>query len=198
MQLPKSFFFSTAVVFPMTRSRTPGRNMAGESFDSTEDSGVPVLRMDGLSDAADIQGTGLAAGSIVIDKCLSRTFVAAYLLTGNARQAKGMMLESMQQLEIGAIRNGCLSWKAIVAAIPTGDSYPEATPGETSTRLPLELLRVLRLPPLLRQCFVLRVLMAMPRHYCAGLLRIDAQDVDANSCLAARQLASLGAGEVTG
>jgi hypothetical protein len=57
--------------------------------------------------------------------------------------------------------------------------------------LPVELLRVLRLSPRIRQCFVLRFLMAMPRQYCADLLRIDAEEVDANSCLAAQQLASI-------
>jgi hypothetical protein len=63
--------------------------------------------------------------------------------------------------------------------------------------LPVELLRVARLSPRLRQCFVLRVLMAMPRRYCAGLLRMDAEQVDANSCLAAQELANMAAVEAT-
>ena len=52
----------------------------------------------------------------------------------------------------------------------------------------------MRLSRRLRQCFVLRVLMAMPRQYCAELLRIDAEQVDANCSLAAVELARLAAG----
>jgi len=37
--------------------------------------------------------------------------------------------------------------------------------------------------------------MTMPRQYCAGLLRIDAEEVDANSLLAAQELANFAAVE---
>ena len=188
---------STAAVFTTGRPHTPGRDMAGESFDSAEDYGVPIPRIDGADTGTSTHGTPLAAGSIVIDKCLSRIFVAAYLLTGSAQQAEAMMLESIQQLDIDATRNGCLSWKSIAAAIARGCSGAEQRPDEPSTALPIELLRVLRLSPRLRQCFVLRVLMAMPRQYCADLLRIDAEEVDASSRLAAQKLANIAPMETT-
>jgi hypothetical protein len=105
--------------------------------------------------------------------------------------------ESIQQLDTNATQAGCLSWKAIDAAIMRGDRESDHTADETPAALPVELLRVLHLSPLLRQCFVLRVLMAMPRHYCAGLLCVDADQVEANSCLAARELASMAAVEAT-
>jgi len=196
MHLPIHILVSTAAVPAKGRCRNPGGDRAGESFDSVEDYGVPLPRMDGSRTAADIQGTAFAAGSLVIDKSLSRIFVAAYLLTGSARVAEGVMLESRQPLDIDAIRSGCPSWKAIAAAIVRGNPSLEETPGDASPMLPSELLPVLRLSPGLRQCFVLHVLMAMPRHYCAGLLRIGAWEVDANSRLAARKLAG-GAREAT-
>ena len=186
----KAFPLSTAVVLTMARSSAPFRDMSGESFDSAEDYGVPVVRMDGSGIGASVPGTALAAGSIVIDKCLSRIFVAAYLLTGSAIDAEGVTLESIQQLDINAAPNGCLPWKAIAATVTRGNLDSERPRDETPTALPVELLRVLRLPPRLRRCFVLRFLMAMPRQYCADLLRIDAEEVDANSCLAAQHLAS--------
>lgn len=182
-------------VLPSTdRSRTAAAGMADESFEPTADYGVSVPQMDWLD--ANVPGTALTAGSLVIDKCLSRLFVAAYLLAGSAKQAEAVMLESIEQLDIKATRDGRLSWKAIARAIMLGDADSEQPPDEAPpTILPVELLRVVRLAPRLRQCFVLRILMAMPRQYCAGLLHIDARQVDENSRLAARQLANMVAGE---
>jgi hypothetical protein len=183
------------MVYTMEGSGTPGQDMAGEFLDSAEDYGVPVPRMGGSATLADIETAALAAGSVVIDKSLSRMFVAAYLLTGSARQAESVVSESIQHLDTNATRVGCLSWKAIAAAILSEDPDADPTPDESPTELPIELLRVMRLSPRLRQCFVLRVLMAMPRHYCAGLLRINAEQVDADTCLAAQELARIMAGE---
>jgi hypothetical protein len=159
-------------------------------FDSAEDYGIPVPRMAGSDAIADIQWPAAAACSIVIDKCLSRIFVAAYLLTGSAEQPEKAMLESTQQLNAGATHDGCPPWKAIVAAIMRRCRDSVEAIDEALTILPIELRRVLWLSPRLRQCFVLRVLMAMPRQYCAGLLGIDAEEVDASSGLAAQELAT--------
>jgi len=197
MYPPTRLHLSTPMVFTMERSCAPGHDLAGEFPDSAEDYGIPVRRMRGSVTAADIDATALEAGSLVIDKSLSRMFIAAYLLTGSARQAEAVVSESIQQLDANATRDGCLSWKAIDAAITRGDRESEHTADEAPAALPIELRRVLRLSPLLRRCFVLRVLMAMPRHYCAGLLRMDAEQVDANSCLAAQELARILAGETT-
>jgi hypothetical protein len=185
------------MVYTMERSGTPGHDMTGEFLDSDEDYGVPVPLMGGSVTAAEIDSAALKAGSVVIDKSLSRMFVAAYLLMGSAEQAEAAVSESIQQLDANATQAGCLSWKAIDAAIMRGDRKSNYRADETLAALPIELLRVLRLAPLLRRCFVLRVLMAMPSHYCAGLLHIDAEQVDANSCLAAQELARVMAGETT-
>lgn len=182
---------SPPVVYTTERSHTPGRGMAGKFTDSAEDHGVPVVRTHGSFAAANTQGTALGAGSVVIDPCLSRIFVAAYLLTGNAEQAEAVASESIQQLDISATRDGRLSWKTLAAAILQRDPGPEQMHHEAPMALPVELQRVLRLPPRLRQCFVLRVLMAMPRHYCAGLLHMGADQVEANSSQAAQVLASI-------
>jgi hypothetical protein len=182
---------SNAVVYTMERSRAPGCGAASELPDPAEDYGIPLLRTDCAAGAAYAQGTALEAGSVVIDRCLSRIFVAAYLLTGSAKQAETAVSESIQQLDINDTRGGWLSWKAVAAAIVREDPDARQTPEAAPVALPVELLRVLRLSPSLRPCFVLRVLMAMPRHYCASLLRIDAEQVDTDSCLAAQELAAI-------
>jgi len=183
------------MVYTMEWSRTPGHDMAGSFLDCPEDYGVPVPGMDGSAGVSNIRGTDLDAGSVVIDRCPSRMFVTAYLLTGSAKQAEAVLSASIPKLNAKATRDGSLSWKAIAPAILRGDPDLEPPRDETPEPLPVELQRVLRLSRRLRQCFVLRVLMAMPRQYCAELLRIDAEQVDANCRLAAEELARLAAGE---
>lgn len=173
----------------MDLSRARGYDAAVEPADRPGDYGVPLLPTGCPANAAQTRGNGFEAGSVVIDKCLSRIFVAAYLLTGSAIRAETAVSESIQQLDIDATRGGWLSWKAVAAAMLREDADAQQTPHEAPVALPVELLRVLRLSPRLRQCYVLRVLMAMPRHYCASLLRVDAEQVDADSCLAAQELA---------
>jgi hypothetical protein len=181
----------------MERRRVPGCDTATELADPAEDYGTPLLRTDCAAGAAYARGTPLEAGSVVIDNCLSRIFVAAYLLTGSARQAETAVSESIQQLDINATRGGWLSWKAVAAAIVRDDAEAGQAPEQPPVPLPVELLRVVRLSPRLRLCYVLRVLMAMPRQYCASLLRIDAEQVDTDSCLAAQELATMAAGMAT-
>jgi len=164
--------------------------IARNCSDWPEDYGVLVSSIHASS--ADLDGTALEAGSVVIDGSISRTFVAAYLLTGSARRAEQLVIDSIRRLDVQAIRSGRLSWKALDAAFLEGDSEPEQAPDETpSVHLPAELSRVLRLTARRRQCFVLRFLMAMPRAYCAELLRIETADVDIHCTLAARELTEL-------
>jgi hypothetical protein len=56
--------------------------------------------------------------------------------------------------------------------------------------LPLELRRVARLSPDHRRCFVLRVLMGLPREVCARMLQTEIQRIDELVCLSAQALAS--------
>ena len=164
--------------------------MASKCMDWREDYGVPIAWTQ--SSTTDFDATALQAGSVVIDGSLSRIFVAAYLLTGSARRAEQLMLGSIRQLDIQRVPGGRLSWKALGAAFLESGSEPEQTPDDTPWMpLPAELRRVLRLSTRRRHCFVLRFLMAMPRAYCAGLLRMDAAEVDALCALAARELTDM-------
>ena len=169
----------------------PGRGLAGRHIGPVEDYGVPVREM--RPPGTNVHGIGLTTGSVLLDRSLSKIFVAAYLLTGSEKQAECLVLESIRGLDIQSFRNGRLSWKALDAAIAwEGAGSEHAAGAAPSMRLPVELARVLRLSPRLRQCFVLRFLMAMPPAYCAGLLRLETEQVDANCALAARELAKMG------
>ena len=61
--------------------------------------------------------------------------------------------------------------------------------------LPAELQRVLLLPRDLRQCFVLRLLMGLPRERCAQLLGVDIAQVKHMTAMAAIELAEIAARE---
>lgn len=156
-------------------------SMSPEHPSCAEEYGALVART-----GAEVSAPGFLAGSVVIDNCLSRVLVATYLLTGCAASAETHMPHSLQQWD------GCLPWKAIARAIAQACPDSKPSPVEAPALQP-EMLRVLRLPSPLRQCFVLRVLMAMPGQYCARLLRIEAAQVDVNTHLAARELASMAA-----
>jgi DNA-directed RNA polymerase specialized sigma24 family protein len=55
--------------------------------------------------------------------------------------------------------------------------------------LPIEVQNVLQLPTSVRQCFVLRLLLAMPEDFSARLVGLDVGAVDRNIALAAQALA---------
>lgn len=78
-----------------------------------------------------------------------------------------------------------------MAALDSLQRHRQPTVEETaqaSFGLPLELQRVLRLPTDLRQCFVLRLLVAMSREFCARVLGLDVAAFDHKVCLAAQTL----------
>jgi hypothetical protein len=164
--------------------------MPSNCLDWPEDYGVLVSCIQ--VSPADLDGTALEVGSVVIDGSFSRTLVAAYLLTASAQRAEQLVLDSTHRLDMAAARGGRLSWKALDAAFLEIDWAPEQAADEkVCIPLPAEWRHVLRLSPRRRHCFVLRFLMALPRAYCAELLRIEAAEVDVNCDLAARELTDM-------
>jgi hypothetical protein len=184
------------VVVCSSLDRSPGADPALPH--SSADHDPPASGADGAGFPLTTDEGIVSTGSIVTDNCLSRIFVAAYLLTGSAACAETAMLDSIQGLPLDANIAGRLSWKTVVAAIMRKKSHLPCKveePDDAVLGLPVELRRVARLTPNLRQCFVLRILMAMPRLYCAGLLNIEPDQVDATSYVAAQELAKLVRGE---
>jgi hypothetical protein len=134
-------------------------------------------------------------GSVVAtDHRLWASFLAALLITGTTRLAEAAVLAGVESLTFEAEPEEELFQLSMAAAVRANRS---ATTGcgehgcQTPLPFPAELTNVLRLPVDLRECFVLRVLTGMSRERCAGLLQIEANQVERNVCESALILAEL-------
>lgn len=105
---------------------------------------------------------------------VSRTFVLAALLTGSVRRAEEALLEAIQSVPCPA---GNADQMLVAMAAAAIEMAIEGAPSPIPF-LPHELQQVLRLPAVLRRCFALRRLAALPPQVCAGLLHIDPATVD--------------------
>ena len=121
---------------------------------------------------------------------IDRAFLAAHLLTGGSEKAECAIMEAIaswgsdqsedelfDQVLRAAVRNTVEDEQLLV--------NQAGLPGAS---LPSELQAVLRLAPQLRQCYVLRVLVGLPRQMCASMLRLSLQRVDQYTSAALRCL----------
>lgn len=121
---------------------------------------------------------------------IDRAFLAAHLLTGSAEQAERAMMEAIalwgpdqsdnelfEQVLLAAVRGTVEDVHSIANKVDL--------PGAD---FPAELQAVLRLAPKLRQCYVLRVLVRLPREACASLLHLSSHQVDQYMCAALKCL----------
>jgi len=126
---------------------------------------------------------------------MAASFTAAVLLTGNLLDAETVLLEAINPRshgDPGDRTTAILPERVAVAVINMGSARePDLPGGDYPCALPREIRTVLRLAPELRQCFVLRVLMAMPHDFCARLLRLDRKTLDWKITLAAQALAEM-------
>jgi DNA-directed RNA polymerase specialized sigma24 family protein len=121
---------------------------------------------------------------------VDKAFVTAFLLSGNAKRAESAVSQSIERMAIEGSYGEELLQGAVRAAVRPQEA-PWGLPQEweaASSKLPLELQRVLCLTPYLRQCFVLRVLLGLSSIACAVLLDSDADQVDRAARAAVLQL----------
>lgn len=133
-----------------------------------------------------------------LSESLRMTFVTAILLTGSVKHAEMAMLEGIRSLDIDATLEEELLLSIVSAALGPRQWSGRRPPEEmayASSLLPVELQRVLRLPIDLRHCFVLRLLLAIPREFCARVLGLDVGAIDRDTSLAAQVLAQIVQGE---
>jgi hypothetical protein len=124
----------------------------------------------------------------ICDDALTAAYRAAILLTGSARPAEEAVVRAIESIDIDAATSEELLRLTVIASMRI---MPSAELPEISAReplLPVDLQNVLRLPNRLRQSFVLRVLLAMPRDFSAQLLDIDVSALDRSTALAAQTL----------
>lgn len=120
----------------------------------------------------------------------TRSFITALLLTGDPEQAEAAVLQAIDSLDTDLVSEDALFDSSIRSALLfTGAS--SGVKSQAGRMLPFELRRVLSIAPDRRRCFVLRILAAILREECAGLLGISAAAVDELACAAARELAGL-------
>lgn len=128
---------------------------------------------------------------------LGRAFRTALLLTASAERAEAAVLEAIATMDPLEFSDEALLREAMAASITS--RFPEAGVEEQehgSSLLPLALRGILRLPRDLRQCFVLRVLVGLPREVCALILQTATrQRIDELVWNAVQALAVLPQGE---
>jgi hypothetical protein len=115
-----------------------------------------------------------------LHKTVDKAFITALLLTGSAKRAEAAILHANVALNLDNTSGEALLREAVSAAIESPSEtleQPEVLE-RASFMLPFELRRVLRLPPALRHCFVLRFLVGLSREGCARLLRLEIRQVD--------------------
>jgi len=126
------------------------------------------------------------------DADLALAYRAAILLTANARFAEKAVMCAIESMNRETATGEDLLGMTVTASIQimTSAEYSKIIASEVSF-LPAELRQVLQLPARLRQAFVLRVLLAMPRELSAQLLDMDPVELDRSTGLAAKTLADL-------
>ena len=98
-------------------------------------------------------------------------------------------MRAIESIDIDAATSEELLRLTVIASMrimPSAELPEISASGEPL--LPVDLQNVLRLPNGLRQSFVLRVLLAMPRDFSAQLLDIDVSALDRSTALAAQTL----------
>jgi hypothetical protein len=116
-----------------------------------------------------------------VSKGLDEVFIAAILLTGCTEGAERVVVEAIETLGDDEISEDMVLQATISGAVKpemmTNEECPRQ-PQPTVSWLPIQLRRVLLLPSDLRQAFVLRLLLGMPRDQCARLLQLDGGKLD--------------------
>jgi hypothetical protein len=120
-----------------------------------------------------------------------KAFCVAVLLSGDMAIAEEAVHEAILSLDMEDLPTEALY--ICVATLSIQRSYGLATAGIPALmKMPKELLDVLNLPRLRRQCFVLRFLVGLPESICASLLQMDRNEVCDATCAALSDLAAAG------
>ena len=128
------------------------------------------------------------AGQSIL-RLLDRALLTAHLLTGNLQQAEAVTLDAIDSWRPGEEAEEVLFQNVFDAAARAHVEPDSNNQNSTISYLPKELKAVLRLAPLLRRCFVLRILAGLPAQACARLLSLQSDMVEQYTCDALQCLA---------
>jgi len=125
------------------------------------------------------------------DALTPKNICAAFLLSGDTAIAEEAVHEAILSLDMEDLSTDALSICAATLSIQRSSGLVAAG-NPAPMKLPDELLHVLKLPRLRRQCFVLRFLLGLPESICASLLRTDQDEICDATCAALSELAAAG------
>ena len=125
------------------------------------------------------------------DVSLSPAYLAAILLTGSAQSAEQAVARGLEATDMNSTNEELLRATVIASTeiMHSAKQYEVVVRGVPF--LPIELQNVVQLPTRVRQCFVLRLLLAMPEDFSARLVELDAGALNRNIALAAQALAQV-------
>jgi len=111
------------------------------------------------------------------DAAIAKSFRAALLLTASEPLAEAAVMDGIYALEAGQLPGDRLELETIKSAVQT--SVHSVEEGDRAlSLLPAGLHGVLNLEPRLRHCFVLNVLLGLPRETCSRILYLSLSDID--------------------
>src|SRR5579862_4512223 len=117
-----------------------------------------------------------------IHETLENAFIAGLLLTGSVERAEAAILESVRISCPDDLFSEALFRRTVHYLIEPQKNESTAEQQKDLDRaasiLPFELRCVLSLPRDLRYCYVLRVLVGLPREVCAWLLHLNTSQVE--------------------
>ena len=115
---------------------------------------------------------------------LDIAFRTALLLAGTTKTAEAAVMDGIGDCE--DLSHGSLLIEAVKSTIRRRTKSTDAPAALES--LPPELRRLFVLQPLLRDCFVLRILAGLSREVCAELLDVSISELEDTLCHALKQL----------
>jgi hypothetical protein len=102
-----------------------------------------------------------------MSEILCNAFWVAVLLTGDKARAEEVVQEAIEFLDADDLSTDALLIFVSTLALHSGGDESELP------EMPEELQNVMRLPRMMRQCFVLRILLGFPEGRCARLLHAE-------------------------
>jgi DNA-directed RNA polymerase specialized sigma24 family protein len=125
-----------------------------------------------------LAGMGTSETQRRIKHTIGRAFLAAHLLTASTEQAESVVVEAMESWDPDDDSDEVLLHLVLRSALQADTEGVPWNSNDLDSMLPTELKAVLRLPPQLRHCYVLRTLVGLSRQTSARLLNLHSREVD--------------------
>jgi hypothetical protein len=123
---------------------------------------------------------------------MGRVLTAAVLLSGDLTEAEDAVADAILSLDTDDFETEAFLMCVLILSIQrshNSSKWSIRKKSEISVTLPAELQNVLNLSLKLRQCFVLRVLLGLPKETCSRMLQVDYDELEKSVSSAAVELA---------